>query len=274
MKGILVHSTTKNNLESILEDGALYDSSKTEPEFGDGEDYQNIIANKIFFQLVFESIPITGDYHPDKGLSNPYILLFDSSMMEEYGHKKYTQSENDKHNFKHAKNQERFLENEIPKTKAWFNVDWAHGVFHKINRKGNEYSFNYNPELKLEDNIQEFYDAKLRYIQRTAPSKDLDEYEELLEDGYEMSEEEKNWWAEHFAPTMPKTFILKAKNEVVFQARKISLKATKKSPRLLAVYSYDTNNKFMTKLQNLYPDYSFLKTPEELQEFMEMYYKM
>jgi len=37
MKGILVHSTTRGNIESILINGALYDSSKTEPEFDKGE---------------------------------------------------------------------------------------------------------------------------------------------------------------------------------------------------------------------------------------------
>ena len=272
MKGILVHSTTRGNIESILINGALYDSSKTEPEFGEGEDYEEIIANKIFFQLVFEPIVVTGNHKQDEGFSNSWILLFDSSMMEEYGHKKYTQSESDKHNFKHAKNKERFLENEIPKTKVWFNLNWWHGGFHKLNRKKEEHSFNYNPELALKDNIQEFYDAKVRYIQCNAPKKDLDEYEELLEDGYEMTQQESEWWAEHFAPKMPKTFTYKAKNEIVIQAKRIGLKPTKKAKHLLAVYCYDTSKNYIERLEVKYPEYTFLKSPEELQEFMKTYY--
>jgi hypothetical protein len=266
MKGILVHSTTRGNIEPILINEALYDSSKTEPEFGEGEDYTEIISNKIFFQLVFEPIMVTGNYQLDKGFQNDWILLFDSSMMEEYGHKKYTQSESDKHNFKHTKNKERFLENEIPKTKVWFNLNWWHGVFHKLNRKKEEYSFNYNPETKLEDNIQEFYDAKVRYIQRTAPKEDLNEYEE-------MTEKEKMYMIENFKPEMPKTFTYKVKNEVVFQTRKISLKPTKKAKHLLAVYCYDTSKNYIERLGVKYPEYTFLKSPEELQEFMKTYYK-
>ena len=93
MKGILVHSTTDYNLVSILEDKALYDSSKTDPEFDDGDTYKENIANKIFFQLVFEPIHITGIYKEEKGFLNKCLLLFDSSMMKEYGHKRYVKNE-------------------------------------------------------------------------------------------------------------------------------------------------------------------------------------
>jgi hypothetical protein len=276
MKGILVHATPYWNIESILEDGALYDSSKTEPHSGvDDEIYQDTLNNKIFFQLIFESIDITRDYQLNKGLSDRYILLFDSSMMEEYGHKRYVKNEEQENKLKRysGKSREFYLDNNVQKTKVWFNIDWSHGGFHKATKNKTELSFNYNPKMELEDNIQEFYDAKLRYIQKTAPTNDLDEYEELLEDEeYEMSEEEKNYWIEKFKPEMPKTFTMKAQNEVVFQAKRISLKATKKSQHLLAIYSYESNKKRMEKLEKEYPEYTFLKTPEELQEFMEMYY--
>jgi hypothetical protein len=274
MKGILVHSTAKWNIESILSDGALYDSSKTEPHSGENDEfYKELLDNKIFFQLVFESIDITGDYELNKGLANKYILLFDILMMEEYGNKRYIKSEKDKLIIKHAKNKDFILDNNIPKTKTWFNVNWGHGGFHKLRPKKEEFSFNYNPNISLEENIQEFYDAKLSYIQKKAPTDDLDEYEELLEDEeYKMSEEEKNYWIEKFKPEIPKTFGRKLQNEVVFQAKRISLKETKKSSHLLAIYSYDKNKKHMEKLEKEYPEYTFLKTPEELQEFMEMYY--
>jgi hypothetical protein len=275
MKGILVHSTTFPNLESILEDGALYDSSKTEPEFGDGEDYQEILDNKIFFQLVFETFTITGEYKDDEGFSNSCLLFFDTALMEEYGHKKYVKSEEQKARLERLTEKKRktYLQNEIQKTKVWFNPNWNHGGFHLKRKDRKEFSSNYNPELSLEDNIQNFYDAKVRYIQRTAPTDDLDEYEELLEDeDYIMPEEEKAWWTEHFKPEMPKTFTYKAKNEVVIQARRIGLKPTKKSKHLLAIYSYDFAKKF-EKLSEKFPQHKFLKTPEELQEFIKDYYK-
>jgi hypothetical protein len=279
MKGILVHSTTMENLESILSDGALYDSSKTEGEFDKGEVYKEILDNKIFFQLVFEPITITGNYKIDKGFYNECILLFDSSMIEEYGNKKYIKNEEQENKLKRYsdKMREFYLDNNIPKTKVWFNVNWGHGGFHKLRPKKEEFSFNYNPKLALKDNIQEFYDAKLREIKRTAEEnyeENLELYQEVLEDEeYEMTEEEKNSWNETLSSEFPKTFTHhKVKNEVVFQAKRISLKETKKSSHLLAVYCYYTSKKHKEKLEKEYPEYTFLKTPEELQEFMEMYY--
>jgi hypothetical protein len=274
MKGILVHSTTFPNLESILEDGALYDSSKTEGEFGHDEDYTELLDNKIFFQLVFETFDITGEHKEDEGFENSCILFFDTTLIEEYGHKKYVKSEEQKARLERltGKQRETYLGNEIQKTKVWFNPNWWHGGFRLISKEKEEHSFDYNPKLSLDDNIQNFYDAKLRYIQRTAPTNDLEEYEELLEDeDYVMSEEEKEWWIEHFKPEIPKTFTRKAKNELVFQARRIGLNPTKKSKHLLAIYSYSFAKKF-EKLSKEYPQYKFLKTPEELQEFIKEYY--
>ena len=280
MKGILVHSTTRENLESILSDGALYDSSKTEGEFDEGEAYKQTLNNKIFFQLVFEPITITGDYQLDKGFNNKYILLFDSSMIEEYGNKKYVKNETQEKilkNFTSKERRETYLENDVQKTKVWFNIDWYHGGFHKLSRDGKERSFNYDPKVSVEDNIKEFYDAKIREIKRTTEEnyeENLELYQEALEDEeYEMTEDSKRYWNETLSSEFPKTFTHhKVKNEVVFQAKRISLKATKKSQHLLAIYSYDKSKKFMDKLEKEYPEYIFLKTPEELQEFMEIYY--
>ena len=81
MKGILVHSTTDENLGYILEDKALYDSSKTDPEFDEGDVYKDILANKIFFQLFFEPIQITGIYKEERGFSNNCLLFFDCSLI-------------------------------------------------------------------------------------------------------------------------------------------------------------------------------------------------
>ena len=71
---------------------------------------------------------------------------------------------------------------------------------------------------------------------------------------------------------MPKTFTYKAKNEIVIQAKRIGLKPTKKAKHLLAVYCYDTSKNYIERLEVKYPDYTFLKSPEELQEFIKTYY--
>ena len=88
-----------------------------------------------------------------------------------------------------------------------------------------------------------------------------------------MTEEEKKYWEEELKPEMPKTFTYKAKNEVVFQAQRISLKENKKSPHLLAIYIYRKSSKFVKNIEKEFPEYRFLKTPEELQEFLKEYYE-
>jgi hypothetical protein len=277
MKGILVHSTTDYNLVSILEDKALYDSSKTESEFDEGDTYKELLANKIFFQLVFEPIQITGIYKEEKGFSNNCLLFFDSSMIEEYGHRRYVKNEGQERVLKRLSEEKRktYLENEIPKTKVWFNINWYHGGFHKFGRQNEEYSFNYNPKTTLEENIQHFYDAKLREIKNTTEEDyedNLEAYQEALDDKeYEMTEESKKSWEEKLSSEFPKTFTRKAKNEVVFQGQRISLKETKKSPHLLAIYIYK-KSKFVRNIEKDFPEYRFLKTPEELQEFLKEYY--
>jgi hypothetical protein len=279
MKGILVHSTTDYNLVSILEDKALYDSSKTDPEFDEGDAYKDILANKIFFQLVFEPIHITGIYKEERGFSNNCLLFFDSSMIEEYGHKRYVKNEGQERVLKRLSEEKRktYLENEIPKTKVWFNINWYHGGFHVKSSRNEEYSFNYNPKTTLEENIQHFYDAKLREIKNTTEEDyedNLEAYQEALDDKeYEMTEESKKSWEEKLSSEFPKTFTRKAKNEVVFQAQRISLKETKKSPHLLAIYIYKKSSRFVKNIEKDFPEYRFLKTPEELQEFIREYYE-
>jgi hypothetical protein len=272
MEGILIHSTTFDNLEYILEDGYLYDSSKTEPEFGDGDDYTELLKNKIFFQLVFKGIKLTGDYKLDKGVSNPVFMFFDSKMLEDYGYKRYTKSEKEKKllNKMNPSKKAQYLENEIPKYKVWFNPQWLHGGFHKINRNGLAQSVNYDPYLSVRKNIKNFYKAKVKYI-KDHKDEDLEEYEEMLE-YYENNEEkipkeEEEWWKEHFKTGMPKTFTNKAKNEVVFQAKKIPV------TNIIAIYSYFPQRKIYIRLQEEYPDIKFLNSPEELKKFMVKYYK-
>jgi hypothetical protein len=278
MKGILVHSTTDENLVSILEDKALYDSSKTDPEFDEGDAYKDALLKKIFFQLVFEPIHITGIYKEERGFSNNCLLFFDSSMIEEYGNKRYVKNESQKRILKRLSGEKRkvYLENEIPKTKVWFNLKWFHGGFHVKSSSYEEHSSNYNPKNTLEENIQHFYDAKLREIKNTTEEdyeENLENYQEALDDKeYEMTEESKKYWEEQLSSEFPKTVTYKAQNEVVFQAQRISLKETKKSPHLLAIYIYKKSSRFVRNIEKDFPEYRFLKTPEELQEFLNKYY--
>jgi hypothetical protein len=283
MKGVLVHSTTIENLESILEDRALFDSSKTDPEFGEEDGYKEMLQNKIFFQLVPETIEITGNYKDERGFSNNILLFFDIQMLEEYGNKKYTKSKEQKEKLSKLSESKKidYETNDIPKQKVWFNSGWYHGGFHLKPRgfdKDFQYSMNYDKTLSLEDNIQNFYDAKLTYIKYNI--KELEkEYEEELEyneenpedlsDDEEFQKEREKYWKEELNPEWPTKFTHKAKNEVVFQPLKKD-EGIPLQKYLLAIYSYHPK-KIYNKLEKEYHEYLFLKTPKELQDFWKEY---
>lgn len=241
MKGILVHSTTIYNLESILEDGALFDSSKTESEFDDSDEYQELLKNKIFFQLVPETIDLTGDIKKDRGFNNEILLFFDIQMLEDFGKKKYTKSAEQKEKLTILSESKRFVyeTNEIPKQKVWFNPGWFHGGFHLVNRKGEKYSENYNKDISIEENIQNFYEFQNNYRKN-----DIDSDKKLT------------------------NFKSEAKNEVVFQAKKINL-----DKYLLAIYSYNPKKVYKELIEEYKSkgSYKFLKTPKELKEFWKNY---
>jgi hypothetical protein len=262
MKGILVHSTTLDKLESILEDGTLFDSSKTNPEFDEGEEYKDLLKNKIFFQLVPETIELTGINKEEKGFGNDILLFFDIGMLEDYGKKKYTKSKEEKEILSKMKELKRikYETNQIPKQKVWFNSGWYHGGFHI--KSNFQYSVNYDKNISLEDNIKNFYDAKVSQIKYKI--KELkEEYDEYKEDEDLFSAKEEVYWEEELKPEWSKTFTYKNKNEVVFQAKEISLKKY-----LLAIYNY---RKIYNSLEKEYPEYLFVKTPEELKEFWKIY---
>jgi hypothetical protein len=140
MKGVLIHCSSREYFDLILQDGRLKPSSVTNVE--SENDYH---GSNIFFTLVPEDV---------KKFRTPSICFyFKPVLMEKYGKMNFRPSIFDKESMKYDKGRKVF-----PKQKAWFNNAWLYGSFYKEGDK--EYkSINYNPEKSLQENIQIFRDV-------------------------------------------------------------------------------------------------------------------
>lgn len=281
MKGILVHGTTEKGFIQILHNRALYDSSKIKElrNITKSEEtvYRKNIDQKIFFQLVFETMKITGNSSYDKHIQQPVILFFDSSMIEEYGNKYYSKTQKEKEKLDRyilLSNKIKYLENKIPKKKVWFNPEWRNGVFEKIDKDKSYFSENYDPKISLNDNIENFYERQKELIFNNSSDEKIKKYTQKIENKEYKSEYEKQYYKDLIYPGIPKTFsTTKSQNEIVIQSRRISLKDSSKTKHLLAIYHYFPKKEFL-ELEKEYPQYTFLKSPEELQDFLKNYYKI
>jgi hypothetical protein len=187
MQGFLLHSTSEENLDDILQLGRLKPSSITDKI---GNDYK---GSNIFFQLVPEDIKIKSKNVNFYG--GEIKLFFKYDILQKYGSKRFRLTKYDREYSK------KYKATSIPKYKVWYNTNWCYGSF----RDNEEYkklkfkkpiclSYDYNPSLSVKENIKFFRNKKESQLEGFKRKYKVDRYDV----------------AEH--------------NELVIQARSIPLK--------------------------------------------------
>jgi hypothetical protein len=121
MNGILAHSSHKEYLDIILDEGKLKPSSITNVE-----SFNEYHGSNIFFTLIPEDINVKSK---NLFINHSIVFYFKSDILETYGKKKFKPTKYDKE----ISEEYRFGTNPIvyPKQKVWFTTGWNFGLFKK-----------------------------------------------------------------------------------------------------------------------------------------------